>query len=96
VLFEKMIESGTPTAESNYDMMVSCFDKLVSEDSVAKFSDSTEEEIAEFSNDLDSGVITQLKKFFETMPKLRHELKYKNSNGKDQTFVIEGMETFFI
>lgn len=94
--FEKMIENGTPTAESNYDMMVSCFDKLVSKDSVVKFSDSTEEEIAEFSNDLDSAVITQLKKFFETMPKLRHELKYKNSNGKDQTFVIEGMETFFI
>lgn len=96
VEFEKMIENGTPTPEANYDLMVSCFDQLVSEEAVIKFKDFTEEEIAEFANDLDSNMIKQLKKFFDTMPKLRHEIKYKNKNGKEQTFVIEGMETFFI
>lgn len=96
VEFAKMIENGTPTPEANYDLMVACFDQLVSESSVVKFKDSSEEEIAEFANDLDANVIKDLKKFFDTMPKLRHELKYTNKNGKDQTFVIEGMETFFI
>lgn len=96
VEFEKMIENGAPTPEANYDLMVSCFDQLVSEEVVIKFKDFTEEEIAEFANDLDSNMIKELKKFFDTMPKLRHEIKYKNKNGKEQTFVIEGMETFFI
>jgi len=29
------------------------------------------------------------------MPKLRHEMKYKNNEGKEQTFVVEGMRSFF-
>ena len=29
------------------------------------------------------------------MPKLRHTIEYKDNTGKDKTFVVEGMETFF-
>ena len=41
-------------------------------------------------------VIQGVQKFFETMPKLRHEIKYVNNLGNEKTFVIEGMRTFFI
>ena len=30
------------------------------------------------------------------MPKLIHEMKYKNKEGQEKTFVIEGMRSFFI
>jgi hypothetical protein len=58
--------------------------------------DFSDEEVAEFVNSFTTNQIDQIKNFFETMPALRYEAKYKNSNGDDKTFIIEGMETFFI
>ena len=36
-----------------------------------------------------------LRQFFETMPKMKHTIPYKDNNGKDKDFVVEGMESFF-
>lgn len=79
-----------------YDVMVSCIDKIVSEENVYKFSDFSKEEIDNFMENLESDVIERIKVFFETMPKLRHEIKYTNKNGNEKTFVIEGTDSFFI
>ena len=49
----------------------------------------------DFMDGLDSPVIKGITKFFETAPKLRHEMKYTNSNGDEKTFVVEGMRSFF-
>ena len=80
----------------SFDVMLSCMDKLVTEKEVFKFSDYTKEERESFVDDMDAHVVSDIKEFFETTPKLRHELKYKNSTGNEKTFVIEGLETFFI
>jgi hypothetical protein len=71
-------------------------DKLVSKEETFSLSDYTKEEIEEFTDDLSSDAIIKIKKFFNTMPKLRHEIKYKNSAGNEKTFVIEGLNSFFI
>lgn len=81
---------------TNYYIMCSCLDKLASDDEVHDFKDYTREEIDEFMDSLDAGSIKKIQHFFATLPKLRHELKYTNSNGKEQTFVIEGIRSFFI
>jgi hypothetical protein len=94
--FSTMILNGTNKVGANFKIMVKCMEKLVSEDEVYKFSDFTDEEINEFLESLESDVIKKLKLFFDTIPKLRHEIKYTNSNGTNKTFVIEGMESFFI
>jgi len=80
----------------NYLLMVSCLDKIASEDEVFDFKNYTEKEIFAFVDDLSSEVIKGIQTFFETMPKLRHEMKYSNSNGDEKTFVVEGMRSFFI
>ena len=80
----------------NYFIMVSCLDKLVSEDESHDFADYTEEEIDDFMGNMTGNVLKGIQTFFETMPKLRHEIKYTNSNQEEKTFVIEGMRTFFI
>ena len=79
-----------------YGIMISCIDKLVSEDTVYNFSEFSKEEIDQFMESLEADVIDQMQLFFETMPKLRHELKYTNSNGQEKTFVVEGTESFFM
>ncbi len=61
-----------------------------------KFTDYTQEEIDSFMDDMSADVIKQIQTFFETMPRLRQELKYTNTNDEEKTFVIEGMRSFFI
>lgn len=95
--FMTLVDSAKKNnAEMNFDIMMSCMDKLVTEDEVYNFTDFSREEIEAFADDLDSNTIKKIKNFFETMPVLRHEMHYENKNGTKQTFVIEGMQTFFI
>lgn len=82
--------------QASFDAMIKCIDSLVVGDSVHPFKDETMDEIISFANSLSSAHIMGIKKFFDTMPKLRFEKKYKLKDGSEKTFVIEGMETFFI
>lgn len=79
-----------------YDAMVACFDKLVSEETVYELSKFSREEVENFVESLGADVIERIEQFFQTMPKLRHEIKYTNKNGVEKTFVIEGTESFFM
>ena len=79
----------------NYRILIACLDKLATEDEVHNFKDHTPEEIAQFMDGMSGDVIKKVTTFFETMPKLKQELKYTNSNGDEKTFVVEGMRTFF-
>ena len=80
----------------NYILMVSCLDTIASEDEVHKFKNYTEEEIHTFVDGLSAEVIAGIQKFFENIPRLRHEMKYVNQDGDEKTFVVEGMRSFFI
>jgi len=79
----------------NYYIMVACLDRIASEDEIHDFSEYSQEEIDAFMEDMPGDVIKGVQAFFETMPKLRHEMKYKNKEGKEKTFVVEGMRSFF-
>ena len=79
----------------NYFIMVSCLDSVASEDEVSDFNKYTDKEVDQFMEDLNTSVIQGIQKFFDTMPKLRHELEYVNENGDNKTFIIEGLNSFF-
>lgn len=81
---------------SDYLMLVSCLDYVASEDEVHYFKDYEQEQIDEFLDSLSGDIIRGITTFFETMPRLRHEVKYTNKNGDEKTFVVEGMRSFFI
>ena len=94
--FLMMIKGGVNDSDTSFDIMISCMDKLVSEEEVFKFSDFTSEEIEAFMDSLEADVIKKMKFFFDSMPKMRHTIKYNDKTGKEKTFVVEGTETFFI
>ena len=94
--FIKIFELSSKDPLANYFIMVSCLDKIASEDEVYDFKDYSEEQVDEFMENLTGDVIAGIQHFFETMPKLRHEMKYTNKNGDEKTFVIEGLRSFFI
>ena len=81
---------------TSYYIMTSCLDYVASEDEVEYFKDYSPEETEDFMGGLSSKVLEKVVSYFETMPKLRHEIKYKNKEGKEQTFVVEGARSFFI
>jgi hypothetical protein len=94
--FTSIIKMDDDDPLVNYFVMISCLDYIASEDEVHYFKDYENSDIDAFMDNLDGGVIKKIEHFFSTMPKLRHEMKYKNKEGKDKTFVIEGMRSFFI
>ena len=82
--------------DQSFDLIASCIDKIYTEDEVWAAADVSKKEILEFLEQMNSFQFKQIEKFFETMPKVRHEIKYTNGEGTDKTFVIEGMRSFFI
>lgn len=88
------LDENDPLAD--YLMLCTCIDYVASEDEVYYFKDYTQEEIDTFMDDLSGEAIKGIQKFFETSPRLRHEMKYTNKEGNEKTFVIEGLRSFFI
>jgi len=88
-------EEGKST-DDLYKIMVECIESVVDGDQVYKLKDFTQQEVTDFLDSLTADVAMRIKKFFDTMPVMRYEKKYKNKNGVEKTFVAEGMETFFI
>jgi hypothetical protein len=91
-----LLDEDTASSEKNYNVMISCMDKLVSNEEVFKFSDFTKEEITDFVDSLQTEHTKKIKDFFDTLPKIRHEIPYKNGKGVEKTFVVQGTQTFFI
>lgn len=94
--FSTMIKEGAQSSEKNYEIMIACMDQLVSEQEVHKFEDFTKEEVDNFIDSLETNVTKEMKKFFESIPKIRFEIPYTNSKGEKKTFVIQGTQSFFI
>jgi hypothetical protein len=94
--FSSLIKSGVDNNENNYKIMLACMDQLLSKDEVYKFEDFNEKEKDEFALNLSGDILMKIKNFFDTIPQMRHEIKYKNKNNNEKTFVIEGLKSFFL
>jgi hypothetical protein len=90
-------DDDTISAQTTYEIMRNCMDTVVTGDGeVYKFNDFSEEEIEDFLNDLTAEHRKKISDFFETMPKLRHEVKYTNKDGQEKAIAVEGIRSFFI
>jgi hypothetical protein len=95
-MISDMLDPETVTPEKTFEVLTSCIDKLATEEEVYNFKDFTKKEVDEFIESLHSDVVKKMKEFFDTIPKIRHEIPYVNSEGKENTFVVEGLQSFFI
>jgi hypothetical protein len=82
--------------EALFGIMKSCIEAVVEGEQVYKMSDFTDEEVDSFLDSLDARVINSVRDFFDTIPKMKYEVKYHTKDGTEKTFVAEGTETFFI
>lgn len=82
--------------EMLFDLMIGCIESIVEGEEVYNLVDFTKEEVNEFVNSLSTAHISDMKKFFDTMPVLKYETKYTRADGTEKTFIAQGTETFFI
>ena len=84
------------TVDQSFDLIASCIDKIYNEEEVWDTTDVTKKELNEFLDQMNSQQFKQIEKFFETMPKLSHEVKLTNPKTEvESTVVLEGLSSFF-
>ena len=88
--------SGDPNIDQSFEVIASCIDKIYTADEVWATSDCTKKEIIDFLEQMNSRQFKEIEKFFETMPKLSHEVEITNPNTQvKSTVVLEGLTSFF-
>jgi len=87
------------TVENETDMVFeilrNCLDTVVHDSKIINVSEYSREEIDEFIMSMDVGSFNKVQQFFNTMPKLRHEIVYNNSLGNKRTIVLQSLNDFF-
>jgi len=88
--------SDDNTLDQSFNLIASCIDKIYNEEEVWVASDVTQKELVDFLEQMNSLQFKQIEKFFETMPKLSHEITFTNPKTKvESTVVLEGLSSFF-
>jgi hypothetical protein len=92
------IESIDLEEENNiknvFDIFVNSIDYVFDKDNV--YSDYSKEDLIEFVENLNQAQFDKISNFFETMPKLKHEIKFKCKKcEKEVTTEVQGLQSFF-
>jgi hypothetical protein len=91
---EKM-SSITDQNELLNKILIHTIDVIYDKENVYPAKESTEQELIDFLENLDTKSFKKIEQFFITMPKLYHELHYKNSLGHDRVIKLSSMQDFF-
>jgi len=97
---EQFVKSNFDISENNmdqsFDLIASCVDKIYNEEEVWSTDDVTKKELIDFLEQMNSMQFKQIEKFFQTMPKLSHEVTFTNPKTKvESTVLLEGLSSFF-
>ena len=93
---QDVVNAGTEkdNMKATFNMLASCVDTVFDRDQV--YDDFTKEEITEFIENLSKSQFEKASVFFESMPKLKHDIEWTCSKcGKKEKITLEGLQSFF-
>ena len=96
----QVLKSGTnidnASMDTVFDMLTTCVDHIFEGEKTYPAKDSTAQEIKEFFESLSQESFAKIKKFFDTMPRVRHEFEVTNpkTNVKSK-ITLSGLNDFF-
>ena len=94
--FDLDAAKGASQLEQSFDLIAACIDTIYSEEEAWPASESSKKELNEFLEQLSSSQFQEIEQFFETMPKLVHEVSITNPKTKKKsTVTLEGLASFF-
>jgi hypothetical protein len=85
-------------AENMLDVIVSCIGEIYDKggEEVWDAKDSTKKELVEFVEQLNTQQFADVQAFYDTMPKLKHEITVKNpKTKKENNITLSGLSDFF-
>lgn len=89
-------EGGSDTAYV-FKIIKQSVSQIVEGETIHEKADFTDKELDEFIESLTSKQFQDIQSFFETMPRLRHEVKFKNPKTKKiNKRTLEGLNSFFV
>ena len=97
---DSFAEGGLQTISSKnmLDVIGSCVLQIYEQkgEKVYEAKDQTKKELVEFIESMNTKQFKQVQAFFDTMPKLKHEIKVKNPKTKKESKVtLQGLNDFF-
>jgi len=87
------------TASNMFEVISACIAQIYDKkgEEVWESKDSTKKELTDFIEQLSSKQFSEIQKFFDTMPKLKHVVTVKNPKTKVETdVVLSGLSDFFV
>lgn len=86
--------------DSDIDLLLffisNCIENIYDKDEVYLLEDYSKEEQDVFINSLPVKTLEDIKKYFDTLPRLYHKLEYTNNNGKERKIELSNLRDFFI
>ena len=86
---------GDNEVDLSFDLIRQCIDVVYDADNVYPFADESYEDQITFIESLSVPVYEKINEFFQTMPRLQHNLEYTNANGKHEVISLRGIDDFF-
>ncbi len=82
--------------EDVIDLIIGCIDYIYEGEKNYPVKESTKEELKNFLESLPQEQFSKIRKFFESMPRLRHQTKVKNpKTGVESDITFSGLQDFF-
>ena len=79
-----------------FNILIDCIDHIFEGDKIYPAKDTSKQELKEFIEGLPQDAFTKIKSFFDTMPKLKHEIEVTNPNTNvTSKIVLTGIADFF-
>jgi hypothetical protein len=84
------------TVDNIFELSLTCMSQIYEGEDVYDCKTYTKKELMEFLESMKSDQFVKLQNFFQTMPKLEHEIEVENPNTKVKSKVkLEGLGAFF-
>ena len=79
-----------------FNILIDCIDHIFEGDKIYPAKDTSKQELKDFIESLPQDAFTKIKSFFDTMPKLKHEIEVTNPNTNvTSKIVLTGIADFF-
>ena len=89
-------KGGGMTPDGVFKMINDCIEYIWEGKEIYKAKDSTQKELNDFIESLNSEQFNKIRNFFESMPRLRHEITWTCSKcDKTAPLLLEGIDSFF-
>ena len=95
--FEMIDSFESENTKAIFDLMGKCVERVIDGETIHERADFNKKELTDFLDSLNTKQFAEMQKFFETMPKLSHEIEFTNPNTKKKhKKTLEGLNSFFV